>query len=224
MRRRAGKMRSPGFRMRCASRRAWCRTSTTPAPRSTRWSRRANRRPGRCRPHSPETHFVALQNRQLADLTAVIAAIARAHILEGARTVEARSRRSSNSRASSITARAMSPRPCRCSTDASARARSRHRRPRRGFRGRGGDDRRNGCSFPSRANRNQRSRRFGCASASVQSNPLARELARCQAIGMTAKDDAACEAAWVENRQRFFTYRQPTEASPAVARPWTTDR
>jgi hypothetical protein len=24
---------------------------------------------------------------------------------------------------------------------------------------------------------------------------------------MAAKDDAACEAAWAENRRRFFTYR-----------------
>jgi conjugative transfer region protein TrbK len=64
--------------------------------------------------------------------------------------------------------------------------------------------------------------RVDSAAASVQSNPLARELARCQAIGMAAKDDAACEAAWAENRRRFFTYRQPTEASPAVARPSTT--
>jgi len=62
----------------------------------------------------------------------------------------------------------------------------------------------------------------GSAATSVQSNPLARELARCQAIGMAAKDDAACEAAWAENRRRFFTYRQPMEASPAVARPFTT--
>jgi conjugative transfer region protein TrbK len=64
--------------------------------------------------------------------------------------------------------------------------------------------------------------RVGSAAASVQSNQLARELARCQAIGMTAKDDAGCEAAWAENRRRFFTYRQPTEASPAVTRPSTT--
>jgi conjugative transfer region protein TrbK len=64
--------------------------------------------------------------------------------------------------------------------------------------------------------------RVGSAAASMQNNPLARELARCQAIGMTAKDDAGCEAAWAENRRRFFTYRQPTEASPAVARPATT--
>jgi conjugative transfer region protein TrbK len=63
--------------------------------------------------------------------------------------------------------------------------------------------------------------RVGSAAASVQTNSLARELARCQAIGLTAKDDAACEAAWAENRRRFFTYRQPTEASPAVARPST---
>ena len=39
------------------------------------------------------------------------------------------------------------------------------------------------------------------------SDPLASELARCRMIGMAAKDDAACEAAWAENRRRFFTYR-----------------
>ena len=37
-------------------------------------------------------------------------------------------------------------------------------------------------------------------------DPLARELVRCRSIGLTAKDDAACEAAWAENRRRFFTY------------------
>ena len=56
----------------------------------------------------------------------------------------------------------------------------------------------------------------------IQSDPLARELARCQAIGMAAQTDGSCEAAWAENRRRFFTYRQPMEASPAVARPFTT--
>ena len=45
---------------------------------------------------------------------------------------------------------------------------------------------------------------------------LAAELARCQAIGMAAKDDAACEAAWGENRRRFFTYRPADSA--AIAR------
>ena len=58
------------------------------------------------------------------------------------------------------------------------------------------------------------------------SDPLAPELARCQAIGMAAKDDAACEAAWVENRRRFFTYRPagsvtstaPTDPQPAAKR------
>ena len=56
------------------------------------------------------------------------------------------------------------------------------------------------------------------------SDPLAPELARCQAIGMAAKDDAACEAAWAENRRRFFTYRPadsaastpPTDPQPAA--------
>ena len=45
------------------------------------------------------------------------------------------------------------------------------------------------------------------------SDPLAPELARCQAIGMAAKDDAACEAAWAENRRRFFTYRPADSAA-----------
>ena len=58
------------------------------------------------------------------------------------------------------------------------------------------------------------------------SDPLAPALARCQAIGMAAKDDAACEAAWAENRRRFFTYRPagsatstpPTDPQPAAKR------
>lgn len=40
---------------------------------------------------------------------------------------------------------------------------------------------------------------------SIVSDPLAPELARCQAIGMAARNDAACEAAWATNRRRFFT-------------------
>jgi conjugative transfer region protein TrbK len=61
---------------------------------------------------------------------------------------------------------------------------------------------------------------------SIHSDPLARELARCQAIAMAAKDDAGCEAAWAENRRRFFTYRPSpdhpsttTAASPNGATP-----
>jgi conjugative transfer region protein TrbK len=38
------------------------------------------------------------------------------------------------------------------------------------------------------------------------SDPLSSELARCRTSGMAAKDDAACEVAWAENRRRFFTY------------------
>ena len=37
-----------------------------------------------------------------------------------------------------------------------------------------------------------------------QTDPLANELARCRAIGMAAVEDAACKAAWAENRRRFF--------------------
>jgi conjugative transfer region protein TrbK len=33
---------------------------------------------------------------------------------------------------------------------------------------------------------------------------LADELAHCRAIGIAAIEDAACKAAWAENRRRFF--------------------
>ena len=45
---------------------------------------------------------------------------------------------------------------------------------------------------------------YSDARAVAPSDPLERELLRCQAIGVKAKDDAACEAAWAENRRRFF--------------------
>jgi len=35
-------------------------------------------------------------------------------------------------------------------------------------------------------------------------DPLAAAMARCQALGMAAENDAACQAAWAENRRRFF--------------------
>ena len=57
-------------------------------------------------------------------------------------------------------------------------------------------------------------------SPAIQSDPLARELARCQAIGMAAQNDDSCEAAWAENRRRFFTYRPaPSAASTPPANP-----
>lgn len=37
-------------------------------------------------------------------------------------------------------------------------------------------------------------------------DPLAAELRRCELIAEEAKDDPACEAAWTQNRRRFFTY------------------
>lgn len=46
-------------------------------------------------------------------------------------------------------------------------------------------------------------------------DPLASELKRCQLIAQDAKDDPACEAAWAENRRRFFTYApSPRRAAP----------
>jgi conjugative transfer region protein TrbK len=61
----------------------------------------------------------------------------------------------------------------------------------------------------------------GAAAPSVQNDPPARELARCRAIGMAAKDDVACEAAWAENRRRFFSGGSPSDraAVPAVNQP-----
>ena len=55
---------------------------------------------------------------------------------------------------------------------------------------------------------------------SIESDPLAPELARCQSIGMVAKDAPACEAAWAENRRRFFTYL-PADSTASTP---TTDR
>jgi conjugative transfer region protein TrbK len=50
---------------------------------------------------------------------------------------------------------------------------------------------------------------------SIASDALARELARCQAIGMAAEEDAACKAAWAENRRRFFASPPAEPASSA---------
>jgi len=40
--------------------------------------------------------------------------------------------------------------------------------------------------------------------ASKVDDPHAAELVRCNAIGSAALDDAACRAAWAENRRRFL--------------------
>jgi conjugative transfer region protein TrbK len=49
---------------------------------------------------------------------------------------------------------------------------------------------------------------------------LASEMNRCQVLAMAAKDDTACEAAWAENRRRFFTYRPaPSAAATPAAAP-----
>jgi conjugative transfer region protein TrbK len=47
-------------------------------------------------------------------------------------------------------------------------------------------------------------------------DPLVAELARCQALGVAALDDASCKAAWAENRRRFFTYRPDDSETPAT--------
>jgi conjugative transfer region protein TrbK len=44
------------------------------------------------------------------------------------------------------------------------------------------------------------------AKAASEADQLAAELRRCELIAEEAKDVPACEAAWAENRRRFFTY------------------
>ncbi len=57
------------------------------------------------------------------------------------------------------------------------------------------------------------------ADPAAASSRLTDELQRCQAVAARAEDDAACEAAWAENRRRFFTYVPATgaAASPAAS-------
>jgi conjugative transfer region protein TrbK len=56
--------------------------------------------------------------------------------------------------------------------------------------------------------------------SSIETNPLILEIARCQAPGLKARDDAACGAVWAENRRRFFGFDPvaggPTDSSPAT--------
>jgi len=51
--------------------------------------------------------------------------------------------------------------------------------------------------------------------AATAGDPLAAELKSCELIAERAKDDPACEAAWAQNRRRFFTYAPlPGHAAP----------
>ena len=49
---------------------------------------------------------------------------------------------------------------------------------------------------------------------STPGDPLARELVRCQGLGLAAEDDAGCKDAWAENRRRFFA-APPADAGSA---------
>jgi conjugative transfer region protein TrbK len=42
------------------------------------------------------------------------------------------------------------------------------------------------------------------SSVASRPDPLAAAMARCRALGMSAENDVACQAAWAENRRRFF--------------------
>ena len=53
------------------------------------------------------------------------------------------------------------------------------------------------------------------AAISATPDTLAEELKRCQLIADQARDDSACEAAWAENRRRFFNYAPVAAPTPA---------
>jgi conjugative transfer region protein TrbK len=55
--------------------------------------------------------------------------------------------------------------------------------------------------------------------AASSTDRLVRELAHCQMLGMAAKDDPACAAAWAENRRRFFGRALSPDMSAVNAKP-----
>ena len=85
-RRPAGRTRSPDSRTPCASRPAWCRISTSTRTQIDALVSSSQSATGALQAAQSGNQLVALQTKQLADLTAVMAAIARAQSLEGART------------------------------------------------------------------------------------------------------------------------------------------
>ena len=54
---------------------------------------------------------------------------------------------------------------------------------------------------------------------SSTSDRLAAELSRCEALGLAAKNDPACAAAWAENRRRFFGSAPAPDAPVVNAKP-----
>ena len=55
------------------------------------------------------------------------------------------------------------------------------------------------------------------SSTVLTTDPLAAALAHCQAMGAAAQGDGPCEAAWAENRRRFFTGHASTGVAAAEA-------
>jgi conjugative transfer region protein TrbK len=49
-----------------------------------------------------------------------------------------------------------------------------------------------------------------------QTDPLAQEITRCEALGIAAEQDVRCEAAWAEIRRRFFTSPPADSGSQAT--------
>jgi conjugative transfer region protein TrbK len=60
-------------------------------------------------------------------------------------------------------------------------------------------------------------------SAHDNMDPLANELARCKALGAEAAHDAACKAAWAQNRARFLAPSAPHEDRSIQSFPATSD-
>jgi conjugative transfer region protein TrbK len=59
----------------------------------------------------------------------------------------------------------------------------------------------------------------GIIAAAKRTDRLAGELACCRAIGMAPLGDAACKAAWAENRRRFFAGGSTADHTTAATAP-----
>ena len=188
-------------------------------PDQTRWSRPASRPPARCRPPSPATSSSRFRPSSSPTSPPSWRRSRAPRAWTARATSRTRNRRSSSSPTSSTTARATSPAPRRCSTDARRVRQYRHDRPRRRASSLvAGGDRRDRHQFPAR--RRQRRMRLPSSPRDPAGDPLARELARCQTIGMAAQNDGVLRSRLGREPARFFTYRPaPIQRRPRHRQP-----
>ena len=117
-RRPAGRTRSPASRTRCTVQAGVVQNLDTTRTQIDALVSSSQSATGALQALQSGNQLIALQTKQLADLTAVLAAIARAQSLDGARNVENEEQAQVQLSQFLSYGRATSPRPCRCSTDA----------------------------------------------------------------------------------------------------------